>query len=388
MDAHRPAGHDRPVTSPHFAAAGHGSYGLDVADPRLGTPQQRLALACAEADRLGAIADQEQARLRDARRARAAFERDNAQSLALADPRRLADAKQAALHSYRAETHRTHDRAAMVGATAIYLRELTRLNRAARQVAGRTATWTTRLRELDDQINQLQMSAEAARVAAEAAQAACADARRALVRHDEELVAETDLVSAEDDAPDDWQQQLTAIEALLRGDRAAFQALVRNVAEAIGLDASRLQLLLLELRQALFERARAAAVLHFAPDNRFWAQFSRAEARAIAAALELLNRGFDGRDGWQGGRVAEPREVAIAVSMAGQDPRLLRVRPTREDLAALWAGTTVDTVEYVRERSPDLALETFEPLLGERAAGLTELWDNWGRLRRVMLSPA
>jgi hypothetical protein len=128
-------------------------------------------------------------------------------------------------------------------------------------------------------------------------------------------------------------------------------------------------------------------VLDFAPASRFWTQFTLPEARAVAAALEVLGRGFDGRDGWRDGRVAEPRELAIAVSMAGQDPRMLRVRPAREDLEALWQGTAVDTVGYLRERSPDLALETFEPLLGPQAATLTELWDNWGRLRRLMLSP-
>jgi hypothetical protein len=187
--------------------------------------------------------------------------------------------------------------------------------------------------------------------------------------------------------PIGYDDAITPIEALLQGNRDIFRALVGRLAEEVGLDARRLQLLLLELREGLFERARAAAVLDFAPGNRFWAQFTPPEARAVAAALEVLGRGFDGRQGWRDDRPAEPRELAMAVSMAGQDPRMLRVKPVREDLAALWVGTKVDAVAYLRERSPDLALETFEPSVGPRAEGLTELWDNWGRLRRLMLSP-
>lgn len=348
---------------------------------------QRLTSACAEADRLTAISDQHQARLRDARRSRARFENESEQGLALADPRRLATAKHAALLAYREQVRQTSDRSTMLAGTATYLRELTKLNRAAKRVAGQGEDLAVRQREYDEKVNQLQMAAEAARVAAEGAREACLEARRTLVQHDESMAAvEVEYDSGINQSPT-WEVQLTPIEALLEGDRDVFGALVNRLAEEIGLDSSRLQLLLLELREALFEGARAAAVLNFPPTNQFWAQLPLADARAVAGALEILYRPFDGRDGWAGGRVAEPREMAIAVSMAGQDPRLLRVRPAGPDLETLWQGVTVDPVEYVRQRSADLALDTFEPLTGTRAGGLAELWNNWGRMRRLMLDP-
>ena len=350
--------------------------------------QQRLLTTCAEADRQAAAVEEVQLRLREARRARAAFERESAQGLALADPRQLTEAKAAIHATYQEMTHHATDRAMMVARTAEYLRALDRLNRAARKVAGQAGTWSVRVRELDAQVSQCEMRAEAARVAAQAARQACSDARRALVQHDEELgyqaaAAPEDGVDGADYADD----AITPIEALLQGDHDSFRALVGRLAEEVGLDARRLQLLLFELREALFEGARAEAILEFAPGNRFWDQFTLAEARAVAAALGVIGRGFDGRQGWHDGRVAEPRELATAIAMAGLEPRAQRVRPTQEELTALWQGTRVDAVAYVRERSPDLALETFEPLVGAQAQSLVELWDNWGRLRRPMLSP-
>ncbi|HEY7599147.1 MAG TPA: hypothetical protein VH741_04395 [Candidatus Limnocylindrales bacterium] len=354
----------------------------------LGAAQQRLAATCAEADRLSAIADEEARLLREARRARAAFERESENGLALADPRNLTGQKLAALASYRERVHRATEREVVIAGTAEYLAEIDRLNRVARTVAGKSGEWTRRVRELDERVNRLAMTAEAARVAAAAARDECTEARRALVRQDERLALDgAPAFDEADQPPGAWDDTITPIEALLQGDRAVFRALVARLAEDIGLDARRLQLLLLELREALVERARASAILDFAPGNPFWGQLSLAEARAVAASLEVMGLGFDGRGGWRDGRPAEPRELAIAISMAGLDPRLLRVRPSRAELAGLWAGTVVAPVEYVRERSPDLALETFEPLLGEHADGLGELWDNWGRLRRLMLSP-
>lgn len=361
--------------------------------PGAGTPagpaQERLAAACAEADRLSALAEQSALRLRDARRARAAFERQSEQSTALADPHRLADAKNTAHEMFREKLDRARDRAAVVAGTAEYLREVDRLNRAARAVAGQADTWAAHRRALDEQVNTLAMKAEAARVSAAAARQACLDARRALAHEDEAragTVAAQPLASPA--ARPAESRERTPIEALLAGDRDALRALVPRLAEEVGLDAGRLQLLLLELREAIYEGALAAAALEFPSTSRFWTQFSRTDARALAAALGSLGRGFDGRHGWREGRPAESRELAMAISMAGRDARTLRVRPTGTDLDILWQGVTIDAIGFLRERSPDLALETLEPLTGARAEQLTELWNNWGRLRRLLLSPA
>jgi len=83
------------------------------------------------------------------------------------------------------------------------------------------------------------------------------------------------------------------------------------------------------------------------------------------------------------------RELAVALSHVGLDPRGLR-RPAGQDAVdQLWQGTSVVVEEYLAGRAPDLDLQQVMTCLGPRAARLGELWDMWGRLRPLLLlSPA
>jgi hypothetical protein len=146
------------------------------------------------------------------------------------------------------------------------------------------------------------------------------------------------------------------------------------------------QLLLLELREGLIARAYEAAALSFPQGHAFWSQFTRVEARAVAASLAVLGRGFDGRGGWQDGKPAEPRELALALSLAGREPRSVKHKPTRAGLETIWQGVTVAAVEHLHDNAPDLGIEAVTALLGPRAEGLSDLWDNWGRVRRLLLT--
>jgi hypothetical protein len=173
--------------------------------------------------------------------------------------------------------------------------------------------------------------------------------------------------------------------ALLRGDRRMLQAVASRLAEEIGQDGGRLQLLMLDLRDAIIVGGRSACIFDFPPRHPFWGQFSTAEARSIASALATLGRRFDGHDGWDNGLVALPRELAMAMSLAGRDPRSIRRHPTPVELETLWQGTSVGAAEFLLSNAPDLRLEALIGLLGPRADALAELWDNWGRLRPLLL---
>jgi hypothetical protein len=142
---------------------------------------------------------------------------------------------------------------------------------------------------------------------------------------------------------------------------------------------------MLDLRDAIISAGRTACAYNFAPRHTFWSQFTLGEARALAAALATLGRRFDGQDGWYGGVVATPREMAMAISLAGREPRSVRPQPSQSDIDTLWAGTTVSATEFLFTNAPDLRVEALMGLVGKRADALNELWDNWGRVRPTLL---
>jgi hypothetical protein len=348
--------------------------------------QRQLAERCADAERLALDVQQHEIRLRGARRERAAIERQM-EDTALAEPRVLIAAKVEAQLEYRRRIERAVEPVAVMVSANAWLSEIDRLNRAAAAAGVHAENMTQRLRDTEQMVERLALRVRAAQVAAATAQEACLEARRALARRDEATAASP----AADIQAFETRKTLPAtgmapINALLIDDRAAVADLVKRLSEEAGLEPSRVQLLLLELREALVARAYEAAMLDFPAGNAFWNQFPRSEARAVAASLAVLGRGFDGRGGWQDGRPAEPREMALALSLAGRDPRTVKHRPSRAELERLWHGVTVAALEHLLDRAPDLGLESMATLLGHSADGLSDLWDNWGRIRRLLLT--
>ena len=154
------------------------------------------------------------------------------------------------------------------------------------------------------------------------------------------------------------------------------------------MEAGRLQLLLLELREAIATRALEESALRFPPNHPFWSQFPADGGRQVAASLYSMGYRFDGHGGWANDRVPTIRELGVALSQVGLDPRLLRRPAGQEALVTLWQGTTVVVEEYLAARAPDLELQQVIACLGSRAARLSELWDMWGRLRPLLLTPS
>ncbi len=148
--------------------------------------------------------------------------------------------------------------------------------------------------------------------------------------------------------------------------------------------ADRLQLLLLELREQIASRALEDHALSFPSGHPFWSQFPTDSARKVAASLSSMGYRFDGTGGWASGRAPQIRDLALALSYCGYDPRSLRRPADQAALDGLWAGTAVGIEEYMLERAPDLAMSQIVELLGPGSDRLTELWDIWGRLRPLL----
>ena len=170
----------------------------------------------------------------------------------------------------------------------------------------------------------------------------------------------------------------------MSGDRQTLLGVALRLADETGVEAGRLQLLLLELRDAIRAQALEDVALAFPPDHPFWSQFADDAALNVAASMASLGYRFDGNGGWADGRAPQPRDLAMALSYTGYDPRSLRRPAGQEAIDVLWQGTTVRGDEYLLARAPDFALDQIVEMLGPRASRLGELWDIWGHLRPVL----
>jgi hypothetical protein len=179
-----------------------------------------------------------------------------------------------------------------------------------------------------------------------------------------------------------------AARALMRGDRQTLLGLALRLAEETGFEAGRLQLLLLELREQIATRALEDFCLAHPDGHPFWSQFTAEAARDVTASLASMGYRFDGRGGWLDNRSPQTRDLALALSYCGYDPRSMRRPAGQPALDALWNGTVLRSEEYLLAVAPDLALTQVVDLLGPRSGRLGELWDTWGRLRPLLMRTA
>jgi hypothetical protein len=154
---------------------------------------------------------------------------------------------------------------------------------------------------------------------------------------------------------------------------------------ADGSDAAHWQGLIGGLADALIARSIEASALDFPPDHFFWGMFNQAQNRDIAAGLASLGCRFDGFGGWADERQPTQRDLSLAVGYAGLDPMRIRRWPTEPELQVLLADVRVAADEYVAESAGGLTLGELVSLLGRRADGLAELWNEWGTVRPVLL---
>ncbi|HYX10772.1 MAG TPA: hypothetical protein VE817_02250, partial [Candidatus Acidoferrum sp.] len=120
----------------------------------------------------------------------------------------------------------------------------------------------------------------------------------------------------------------------------------------------------------------------------FWGAFNQAQNRDIAAALSSLGFRFDGFGDWVEDHQPSQRDLSLAVGYAGLDPMRIRRWPTEAETRDLLRDVRVAADEYIAGAAGGLTLGELLTLLGRRADGLAELWNDWGTVRPILLEPS
>ncbi|HET9457763.1 MAG TPA: hypothetical protein VFO78_10505 [Candidatus Limnocylindrales bacterium] len=333
---------------------------------------------------------------------------------AAADPRTVRSAKEAAQQAFRVARGAATTREAVEAAARDWLTEINRINHATREAGIQAERHRAAAADLAPALERLAVEADAARISAETAEEACVAAREAVAACQEEAArvaaglaaAEATAAEASTAEPpvgaaaaymnEDDDSLATpmgsragedaAIIRLLRGDR---EVMTRTVARLAGDDEAerrRWQTALGALLEALVARTIEASAFDYPSDHPFWGMFSRAQCRDISAALSSLGYRHDGFGEWADDRVPGQRDLSLAVGYAGLDPMRIRVWPNEEEMRGLLRDVTVAADEYVWEAAGSLSLGELISMLGRRADGLTELWNEWGTIRPLLLS--
>jgi hypothetical protein len=330
---------------------------------------------------------------------------------AAADPRAVREAKEAAQQTFRLARAKATTRDAVEAAARDWLTEINRINHATREAAQRAERHRAAATDLAATLERLAVEADAARISAETAEEACVAAREAVAACQEESTrASAGGVAAahvdESGAPgaslayladeERGERPATPMASraaddalmirLLRGDREAMARLVAQLGGASETERRRWQTAIGGLLEALVARAIEASAFDYPTDHSFWGMFSRGQCRDISAALSSLGYRHDGFGGWADDRIPSQRDLSLAVGYAGLDPMRIRTWPNEADMTDLLRDVTVAADEYVWEAAGSLSLGELISLLGRRADGLTELWNEWGTIRPLLLS--
>jgi hypothetical protein len=333
---------------------------------------------------------------------------------AAADPRAVRAAKEEAQGRFHAARARagTHDD--IEGAARAWLAEINQINHDTREAAGRVDKSRAQAASVALTLERLAVEADAARISAEQADEACVAAREAVAACDEaqSLRAAAARVDAPPPpAPVDRVAPVTRpaliegelapgeamgsragqdalILRILRGDHAAMQLAVARLAGDEADDGRRWQARLTALAEALVARSIEASAFDFPADHFFWGLANRLENRDIMAGLSSLGYRFDGFGGWVDERIPSQRDLSLAVGYAGLDPMRVRHWPNEDEMRELLADVRVTADEYVASTAGSLTLGELVSLLGRRADALTELWNDWGHVRPVLLEVA
>jgi hypothetical protein len=148
----------------------------------------------------------------------------------------------------------------------------------------------------------------------------------------------------------------------------------------------RWQLLLSTFVDAVVAAAIDSGCLEFSPTSRFWNQFDREQSREVARGLAALGFRYDGMSQFADGRVPDRRDLSIAVGQAGMYSVRVRYWPSPEENADLMLDIRVDTDLLLTEEAPSFTLGEMLQLLGWRAELLADLWNEWSRVRPLLLA--
>ena len=323
-----------------------------------------------------------------------------------ADPRQMRSAKESAQNAFRHARAAATTREGVEGAARDWLTEINRINHEAREAAARLHRERAAANQLVTQIERLTVEADAARISAETADAACVTARQAVADCQEAATAQSRAAfspspaatvsfgsGASPDEDFDAQPAFSlrgdeepVILRLVRGDHEILGAVVAALADGDQAEHQRWQGLLGQFVEVVIARAIEESALTFPVDHNFWGAFTLAQNRDIVSALSSLGYRFDGLGGWVDDRIPGQRDLSLAVGYAGLDPMRVRHWPTEAETADLLRDVTVAGDEYLAAAAGGLTLGELVSVLGRRADDLTELWNDWGRVRPLLLS--
>ena len=378
-------------------------------------PEGTVADACAELRRIAASrCDEARAaaqvhaaaaeRTHMFRRDLVAAEHVVATAEAAADPRPRSDEKSRAREVYLAAREQAASEGELSDATATWAHAVDRINRAARLAARALAKARAEAAGLERAVHEAERVEQAARMRAEAAEAGCLDARVRLATCEERLMAPADPGHA-DMAPSTPGQPPAAagspvgtigqiphgeplvIESMVSGDRRALELAATAIAEHGQLSPAAIRVQLQELVDAIASVAGQEGFLLFDPGHPFWSNLTVDEARDVLAALARLGFRFEPAEGWHAGRAPTPSDLSLALAYAGLDARNVRGLPSAADLRTLPSSIGIDARAFLAAFAPDLAMDQLVRLLEVRAVKLGPLWDAWGLVRPILLSP-
>lgn len=326
---------------------------------------------------------------------------------ATADPRAVREAKEAAQQAFREARSGRQTRDDVETAARDWLTEINRINLATRQASALAERHRLASVELGSNLERLSVAADAARISAEMAEEACVAAREAVAACQEAaavlaaggrrnspppMARPADLEPHEEE--DEGQRAAMGSRAgeeaviikLLRGDREALGRLVAQLGGDDPDERRRWQMEIGGLLEAVVARSMEASAFDFPTEHPFWGPFTRSQCRDIIAALSSLGYKHDGFGSWADDRLPTQRDLSLAVGYAGLDPMRIRHWPSEAEMADLLREVTVAADEYLWEAAGTLTLGDLVSLLGRRADALTELWNEWGLVRPLLLA--
>ena len=386
----------------------------EALDPSASSPMPARYYAgpCAEERRLAdercEVATRAQARasatadaLRRAQRSYDAHTKASTAAAEAAHPRDVRNLKEGAQRDFRVASRAAGTRENVEDAAREWLHEINRINREFATATRKAEREREAAASVGATLERLSLEADAARVGSDMADAACLAARAAVAECDEGSTANS--VAAPASTPAETEPGTSAVPAiealgialeagssprifrLLRGDPAAMNTLVATLAGDDLDEQRRWKLRLASLLDAILADAIEQAFLRFPHDHAFWGPYTQQQNRDVARALASLGHRFDGMGGWADERLPTQRELSLALGYAGLDPMRMRQWPTEAQTAALFRDVEVAADEYLAGAAGDLTLAEMVGMLGRRADNLVELWNQWGRLRPLLL---
>jgi hypothetical protein len=356
-----------------------------------------VARDCDQARQAIAARDATIEHIRDLKRDLTAAQHKRAEAEAAAAPELRSADKERARERYEQARQLASDDAALAEATATWAQAIDRINRAGRLADRAVSAARRSVQQLEEALRQAERDEQTARLRADQAEAACLDARVRLATCEEQVRAEPRPATAFEPHAATGGHAVAigrserveplAIESMVSGDRLALELAATRIAELSGLPEAQSQLRLQELVDAILDAAASDGFLDFDPDHRFWATLTFEEARDVVGALERLGFRFEAAEGWHAGRAPAPMDLSMALAYAGLDARNMRDLPTAEELRELPRSIRVDARGFLATHAPTLSVDSIVQALGRRAAALEPLWNQWGQVRPVLLSP-